>query len=113
MPIITPPPPIQPFPRPEILVNCLADGVNVQLDIEDKTFHGIMYVKGHSHNPNCRRTVDPVDTAELIDFDVKFDTCGLFHYNVSLSDKYGLKTSYRKVICSYFYTLRDLSANID
>ena len=83
VPIPTTPPPIQPFPRPEILVNCLADGVNVQLDIEDKNFHGIMYVKGHAHNPVCRRTVDPVDTAELIDFTVKFDTCGLFHYNVS------------------------------
>ena len=83
VPIVTIPPPPEHFPRPDITVNCLADGVNTQLYIEDKNFHGIMYVKGHSHNPACRRTVDPADTADLVDFTVKFDTCGLFHYNVS------------------------------
>ena len=82
--IITIPPPPTTFPRPDITVNCLADGVNVELYIEDKNFHGIMYVKAHSHNPVCRRTVDPSDITDLVDFTVKFDTCGLFHYNVSL-----------------------------
>jgi len=87
------PPPPKPFPRPDITVNCLADGVNTQLFIEDKKFHGIMYVKGHSHNPACRRTVDPIDTADLVEFTVKFGTCGLFHFNVSLCNLYQARYS--------------------
>ena len=98
VPIVTIPPPPEHFPRPDITVNCLADGVNTQLYIEDKNFHGIMYVKGHSHNPACRRTVDPADTADLVDFTVKFDTCGLFHYNVS---NFWLQICSRKIIIDY------------
>ena len=80
-----PPPPIikTDFPRPDIVVNCLADGVEVTVNVRDANFHGVMYVKGHSQDPNCRRSVEPGEAAEPLDFRVKFDTCGLFHYQVS------------------------------
>lgn len=74
------------FPRPEILVNCLADGVSVVLTIADDTFHGVMYVKGHSNDVNCRRSIDPGDALRPIEFNVKFDTCGLYHDRVCLTD---------------------------
>ena len=77
-----PPPPIvpKPFDRPEIIVNCLADGVQVDVVIADPDFHGIMYVKGHSDDPECRLAVEKGQTRRAIDFNVKFGTCGLFHY---------------------------------
>ena len=31
-------------------VNCLADGVLVDIDLRDKNFNGVMYVKGHSND---------------------------------------------------------------
>ena len=49
----------------------------------DRNFHGVMYVKDHSHDPRCRRAVEPGEAARPIDFEVDFDTCGLFHYQVS------------------------------
>lgn len=79
-----PPPPIikTDFPRPDIVVNCLADGVSVTVALRDPNFHGIMYVKGHSQDQNCRRSVEPGEASEPVDFSVKFDTCGLFHFQV-------------------------------
>ena len=82
-PIPTPPKPPTDFPRPDIIVNCLADGVKVTVDVVDPNFHGVMYVKGHSNDRNCLRTVEQGEAAEPLDFSVKFDTCGLFHSDVS------------------------------
>lgn len=66
-----------------MLVNCLADGVQVDINIGDPGFNGVMYVKGYSKNEECRRVMRPdVDTG-TIDFKVKFNTCGLIHENVS------------------------------
>ena len=31
-------------------VNCLADGVLVDIDLRDKNFNGVMYVKGHRND---------------------------------------------------------------
>ena len=50
----------------------------------DPNFHGVMYVKGHAQDPNCRRNVENGEAAEPLDFAVKFDTCGLFHSDVSI-----------------------------
>merc|ERR1712110_197410 len=47
--------------------------------VSDPNFHGVMYVKGHAQDTNCRRTVQDGEAAEPLDFTVKFDTCGLFH----------------------------------
>ncbi len=47
----------------------------------DRDFHGVMYVKDHSHDPKCRRSVDPQESSRQIDFKVHFDTCGLYHYD--------------------------------
>merc|ERR1712110_1103730 len=47
--------------------------------VSDPNFHGVMYVKGHAQDTNCRRTVQDGEAAEPLDFAVKFDTCGLFH----------------------------------
>ena len=81
--IVTPPPPPTDFPKPGIEVNCLATGVAVKVRMTDTNFHGVMYVKGHSHDPRCRKAVEPGQGVRPIDFEVDFDTCGLFHYQVS------------------------------
>ena len=87
VPIPRPKPPPSDFPRPDIIVNCLADGVSVTVKVSDPNFHGVMYVKGHAQDTNCRRTVQDGEAAEPLDFAVKFDTCGLFHSDVSSNFK--------------------------
>lgn len=72
------------FPRPDIVVSCLADGVSVEIHITESGFNGLLYVKGHSKDENCRRSVNvPQEYAttrtEL--FKVQFGTCGLIHIN--------------------------------
>ena len=79
---LAPPPPPTDFPKPGIEVNCLATGVAVKVRMTDTNFHGVMYVKGHSHDPRCRKAVEPGQGVRPIDFEVDFDTCGLFHYQV-------------------------------
>ena len=81
-PIPTPPTTPGPFPRPDLEVNCLADGVLVDIDLRDDNFKGVMYVKGHSNDERCRRAVSMQDRGE-IDFKVLFGVCGLFHSDVS------------------------------
>ena len=82
VPIPKPIPPPTDFPRPDIVVNCLADGVQTFVSVVDPNFHGVMYVKGHSNDANCRRSVEQGEAAEPLEFTVKFDTCGLFHSDV-------------------------------
>ncbi len=72
------------FPQPQFSVDCLADGVLAHVDMTDDEFYGVMYVKGHSHDPNCRQAVSPQQARRgTIDFHVSFDTCGLFHFQVT------------------------------
>lgn len=71
------------FPRPDMQVNCLADGVQVDINVGDPGFNGVMYVKGYSKNEDCRRVLRPEVDVGTIDFKVKFNTCGLIHENVS------------------------------
>jgi hypothetical protein len=76
-------------------VNCLADGVQVDVRI-DKTepyvsqadFNGLLYVKGYSKDPNCRKSVLDVERGVPVDFKVKFGTCGLEHKDVSFLNNY-------------------------
>ncbi len=84
-PIPVPPPPRVDFERPDMLVSCLADGVLVTVSLVDPNFHGVMYVKGHSNDERCGKAVNPGDAVSPIDFRVQFQTCGLFHFDVSLS----------------------------
>lgn len=73
-----------PFPRPDLEVNCLADGVQVNVQPVDDRFKGVMYVKGHSNDERCRQSVNFVETGRrVIDFKVLFGVCGLFHSDVS------------------------------
>jgi len=66
-------------PKPQkMVVNCLHDGVQVDIDIDDSEFSGLMYVKGYSQNPECRKTIGE-DTGRNVDFKVLFSTCGLIH----------------------------------
>ena len=58
--------------------------------MSDPNFHGVMYVKGHAQDTNCRRTVQDGEAAEPLDFAVKFDTCGLFHSDVSSNENHSL-----------------------
>lgn len=71
------------FPRPDMVVSCLADGVSVQIHITEPRFNGVLYVKGHSKEEECRKVVnlngDAIDTTEL--FKVQFGNCGLIHDN--------------------------------
>ena len=75
------------FPRPRIVVNCLADGVQVEINIGDPVFNGVMYVKGYSNNEECRRALRQGIDQSVVDFKVKFGTCGLIHENVCTQSK--------------------------
>jgi len=68
------------FPRPDLQVNCLADGILVRIDVVDKNFNGVMYVKGHSNDERCRKAVNVAELgSDIVDFRVQFGSCGLFH----------------------------------
>ena len=81
----TEPPPPGDFPRPDLTVNCLADGIKVDINLRDEKFHGVMYVKGHSNEEKCRSAVDFRETGvRPLNFTVNFGSCGLFHNDVSV-----------------------------
>jgi hypothetical protein len=66
-------------------VNCLADGVLVEINLRDANFNGVMYVKGHSNDERCRQSVAVPETGiQVVDFKVQFGSCGLFHNDVSI-----------------------------
>lgn len=72
------------FPKPEIRVVCLADGVQVDIHNTDASFSGVLYVKGHSNDERCRKIV-PQESATVDEvFKVNFGECGLIHINVSV-----------------------------
>lgn len=76
-PIVEMPPEVRTIPPVQDLqVMCLADGVQVSIALGG--YDGIVYVKGHSNVPNCRRIVTSAD-AETVDFKVLFGQCGLIH----------------------------------
>ena len=73
------------FPQPAMEVNCLSDGVQVGINfVEQPDFNGVLYVKGHSKDEQCRRVVtvskDSPSYKEV--FKVNFGRCGLIHVNV-------------------------------
>lgn len=67
------------FPRPDMVVSCLADGVQVEIHITEPGFNGVLYVKGHSKDEECRRVVnlagETVPRTEI--FRVHFGSCGM------------------------------------
>jgi len=67
------------FNRPNLEVNCLADGVLVNVGLRDDNFKGVMYVKGHSNDERCRQSVTFENGRVPVDFKVQFGVCGLFH----------------------------------
>lgn len=71
------------FPRPEMLVSCLADGVQTEIHLADSAFNGVLYVKGHSKDEACRRVINspPNDKERVESFKVQFGSCGLIHVN--------------------------------
>lgn len=64
-------------------VSCLADGVQVEIHLAETGFNGVLYVKGHSKDEECRRVInlssDSSPRTEI--FKVLFGSCGLFHVN--------------------------------
>jgi hypothetical protein len=90
------------FPRPEMVVSCLSDGVQVEIHITERGFNGMLYVKGHSKDENCRRfvTLDQDTSSKLEIFKVTFGNCGLIHNNVS-----GLLKSYPAVELKMIFLL--------
>lgn len=64
-------------------VSCLADGVQVEIHLAETGFNGVLYVKGHSKDEECRRVInlsgDSTPRTEI--FKVHFGSCGLFHVN--------------------------------
>lgn len=66
-----------------MMVNCLADGVQVQIHLVETGFNGVLYVKGHSKDEECRRIIDLSDdtSPKTESFKVSFGSCGLFHVN--------------------------------
>lgn len=72
------------FPRPDLTVSCLSDGVQVVITLSEIGFNGILYVKGHSKDEKCRRVIS-IEQGERIEyFKVNFGSCGLIHVNVSI-----------------------------
>lgn len=64
------------------IVMCLADGVQVGVRLGG--YDGIIYVKGHSQDQNCRRLVTS-NEIDNIDFKVLFGNCGLIHVDVCIT----------------------------
>lgn len=66
-----------------MMISCLADGVQVEIHIAESGFNGVLYVKGHSKEEECRSIVnltpDEVPRTEI--FKVQFGHCGLIHVN--------------------------------
>ncbi|CAH0390731.1 unnamed protein product [Bemisia tabaci] len=72
------------FPRPDMVVSCLSDGVQVEIHITETGFNGVLYVKGHSKDESCRRIVSvPQEYANQRTeiFKVHFGSCGLLYKN--------------------------------
>jgi hypothetical protein len=64
-------------------VECPADGIQVKIDFSKTLatpFDGFLYVKGFSRNSECRTGMPPNST--IIEFKVKFGTCGLVYTEV-------------------------------
>lgn len=70
-----------------MIVSCLADGVQVEIDIAEQGFNGVLYVKGHSKDESCRRVVNltPNSGSRTELFKVHFGSCGLIHVNGNAS----------------------------
>lgn len=66
-----------------MIVSCLADGVQVAIHIAETGFNGVLYVKGHSKEEECRRVVNlSADSSQRTEiFKVHFGSCGLIHVN--------------------------------
>lgn len=64
-------------------VSCLADGVRTKITLPREDFNGVIYVKGHSKDEECRRLINlpPAATTRDEVFKVHFGTCGLIHVN--------------------------------
>lgn len=49
------------FPKSEVEAHCLSDGIEVDINFYNSTvtdgFDGVLYVKGHSKEENCRRII--------------------------------------------------------
>lgn len=71
------------FEKPEMQVSCLADGVKTEIHLRESGFNGVLYVKGHSKDEECRRVVNlPQDKSNRTEiFKVQFGKCGLIHVN--------------------------------
>ena len=65
------------IPPSELFVMCLADGIQVEVQLGG--FDGIIYVKGHSQDPKCRKMVSSNTANEFVDFKVQFGNCDLIH----------------------------------
>lgn len=65
------------IPPSELFVMCLADGIQVEVQLGG--FDGIIYVKGHSQDPKCRKLVMSSSASEFVDFKVQFGHCDLIH----------------------------------
>lgn len=66
-----------------MVVSCLADGVQTNIQIAESGWNGVLYVKGHSKEEECRRVVSiPSDSSPRTEtFKIHFGTCGLIHVN--------------------------------
>lgn len=73
-----------------MIVSCLSDGVQVRMVLRDAGFSGVLYVKGHSKEEECRKLISIPQNADsrMEIFKVMFGTCGLIHVNVSILKSY-------------------------
>ena len=76
VPIPTLPPVPKDINRPELQINCLADGILVQINLKDDNFKGVMATAMIS--VAAQELESGID-----DFKVLFGVCVLFHSDVS------------------------------
>lgn len=87
------------FSKPEMVVSCLSDGVQVRMGLSERDFSGVLYVKGHSKEEECRKLISvPKESSSKVEiFKVLFGTCGLIHINVSTLIPLFLKSRIRGI----------------
>ncbi|XP_065203536.1 neurogenic locus notch homolog protein 1-like [Planococcus citri] len=71
------------LPKPKITPKCLSDGIQIEMEVTEPYFNGIMYVKGHSNEEECSRLISVHQNASSHTevFKVPFGSCGLIHTN--------------------------------
>lgn len=79
-------PPFTPESReilPEVSINCLGDGIAVQVSLSSK-FQGVLYVKGFSRDEACRKVITGTEDQFVVRMTILYGSCGVMPDGVSM-----------------------------